>query len=140
MNKKTFNYSPEKMKIISCFPTSNPMHFISVVDFDGKEQILLNSVDEVDSTTASLLSSVITEGQERVFKILRVIKVKEEYELRTFKVQTQYGPKFFQTKIDQFPDRLASDEYLFTDLFGDKYKLRKSWQVKGLEKCDSLLL
>jgi ATP-binding cassette subfamily B protein len=47
----------------------------------------------------------------------------DEFELRTWSVQTRQGPRSFQTKLDEWPRSLENSAVIIRDLSGDFYQI-----------------
>jgi len=55
---------------------------------------------------------------------VRVHSVEEEFELRSFSVDTEQGPRRFQTPLDGWPRELENGTLLIEDVFGDLYRVQ----------------
>jgi len=58
-----------------------------------------------------------------VFEVTRVLEIDEEVEIRHWRVETQQGPRTFQTRLDDWPRTLPHGGLLIRDLAGDLYHL-----------------
>ena len=56
--------------------------------------------------------------------VVRVLSVEEEFELRSFSVDTLQGPRRFQTPLDGWPRELENGTLLIEDVFGDLYRVQ----------------
>ena len=56
-----------------------------------------------------------------IIEITKVISCSEEFEVRTWDVETQQGPRKFQTKRDAWPRILPEGKLLIKDVAGDLY-------------------
>ena len=59
-----------------------------------------------------------------VFLVNRVLGVEEEVEIRQWRVETEQGPRSFQTKLDDWPRSLPDGGVLIRDVAGDFYHVR----------------
>lgn len=111
------------VRVQRCFPWSNPLQFLALVDREGHEVELVKEVDELDcESQRALLSGVRDSGF--VFEVSNVLSIDEEFELWVWKVETHQGIRGFQTKVNHWPRALSSGGVLIQDIFGDIYFIR----------------
>jgi hypothetical protein len=58
-----------------------------------------------------------------VFEVTRVLTVKEEIEIRLWRVRTRQGTRAFQTRLDDWPREIAGGGILIQDVAGDLYHI-----------------
>jgi hypothetical protein len=103
-----------------CFPWSQPTRFISLRDSEEHEFALVREPGELSYESRSVLEGALVEAGF-VLKIVRVLKVDEEVEIRNWKVETEQGPRSFQTRLDDWPRQMPGGGILIRDVAGDLY-------------------
>jgi hypothetical protein len=107
---------------VACFPWSEPNNYISLRNELGIEVGFVRSAAELDYPSRTALE--LTLRQTRfVFQVISIKKVEDEFELRTWSVETRQGPRSFQTKLDEWPRILESGTVIIRDLSGDFYQI-----------------
>ncbi len=105
-----------------CFPWSEPTRHLSLRDADEEEFALVRDPAElVPRSRAALERALAVAGF--VFEVTRVLEIEEEVEIRRWRVETQQGPRTFQTRLDDWPRTLPHGGLLIRDLAGDLYHL-----------------
>ncbi|MCH2154404.1 MAG: DUF1854 domain-containing protein [Opitutales bacterium] len=112
---KAVNVSP-------CFPWSHPESFISLRDDDNKELGFIDDLDALDPTSKALVSDALS-PTKFTFEITEIRKIDRDFELRTWRVETNRGPRSFQTMLDSHPRVLPDGTVLIKDLAGDLYQI-----------------
>lgn len=105
------------------FPKLQTLDFISLKDEKEKEVCLIKNENELDESSRATLGEYFLIHDFRI-EISKVCWVKEEFEFRHWKVETQVGTRFFQTKLDQWPISDSIHEVIILDLFGDLYCIK----------------
>jgi hypothetical protein len=103
-----------------CFPWSEPGRHFSLRNMEGDEVALVSSLDELDPDSRRTLAAALAEAGF-VFRITRLEAVKEELEIRTWRVETQQGTRRFQTARDEWPRDVPGDGFLVRDVAGDLF-------------------
>src|SRR5438093_413224 len=78
--------------------------------------------DELDPRSRAALEMALAVAGF-VFEVTRVLEIDEEVEIRRWRVETQQGPRTFQTRLDDWPRTLPHGGLLIRDLAGDLYHL-----------------
>ncbi|HAZ13637.1 MAG: hypothetical protein A2X86_16145 [Bdellovibrionales bacterium GWA2_49_15] len=110
------------LEVRPCFPWSRKHGFYSLRDEKGVELALLSSVE----TLPQAMREIMVERLEQLgftLKILQVLKIVEDIELRHFEVRTPCGVRIFQTMLDDWPKKMGQGHFLITDLHGDLYQI-----------------
>jgi len=109
-------------KVARCFPWSVPGTYISICDHDGKEHILIKSLDDLGGETRRLVEE---ELRERVFnpKIRRVVGHKHEFGITSIMAETDRGDVTFQIRSRDDVHVLSDQRALFRDADGITYEL-----------------
>ncbi len=116
-----------------CFPWSSPREYISlrrVGEKDDSEVALVPRLEDLDSESRRALERVLGEAGF-MLEVTAIEAIERDFELRTWKVQTQQGPRRFQTKLEDWPIRLPSQGIVLRDLGGDLYHIS---DPQGLDK------
>jgi Domain of unknown function (DUF1854) len=105
-----------------CFPWSEPTQHLSLRDADEEEFALVRDPAELDPRSRAALERALAVAGF-VFEVTRVLEIEEEVEIRRWRVETQQGPRTFQTRLDDWPRTLPHGGLLIRDLAGDLYHL-----------------
>lgn len=119
-----------------CFPWSEPACHLSLRNDDDEEVALVGHPAELDEPSRRLLEAAVRDAGF-VFDITGVLDVREEVELRHWRVETKQGARSFQTRLDDWPRALPSGGFLIRDVGGDLYRLENP---AGLDKKSRELL
>jgi hypothetical protein len=117
-----------------CFPWSEPTRFFSLRDQSDDEVAMVSSPAELDPDSRTALEHSLAEAGF-VFHLSSVESIEEEVELRCWDATTTQGARRFQTRVDEWPDRLADGRLLIRDVAGDLYLLpaRQALSPRSLE-------
>ena len=109
-------------QVARCFPWSLPETHISVRDADGKEVVLLESLDDLPDQARGVVEE---ELRDKVFnpKILRIANMKEEFGITSVTAETDRGEVTFQIRGHENIRRLSPVRALFRDVDGNTYDL-----------------
>lgn len=109
-------------RVVRCFPWSIPDSYVSVLDSDGKEAIMLKSLDGLDAPTREVLE---TELHDKVFnpKILKISECKHEFGVTSITAETDRGEVTFQVRSRDDVRVLSPTRALFRDADGNTYEL-----------------
>jgi Domain of unknown function (DUF1854) len=105
-----------------CFPWSEPTQHLSLRDADEEEFALVRDPAELDPRSRAALERALAVAGF-VFEVTRVLEIEEEVEIRRWRVETQQGPRTFQTRLDDWPRTVPHGGLLIRDLAGDLYHL-----------------
>ena len=111
-----------------CFPWSEGTRYLSLRDVDEDEFALVRDPAELDSRSRAALEMALAVAGF-VFEVTRVLEIDEEVEIRRWRVETQQGPRTFQTRLDDWPRMLPHGGLLLRDLAGDLYHLSRPDQL-----------
>ena len=109
-------------KVARCFPWSLPQRYVSVVDADGKEIALLETLDELDEPSRRVVAQQLA---TRIFNpvIRRVVAHKHEFGITSITAETDRGPVTFQVRGRDDVRTLSATRALFRDADGNVYEL-----------------
>ncbi len=109
-------------RVARCFPWSLPDGYISVRDSDGREIVLLDSLDDLDPDSHQ---AVAEELRHKVFhpKITRVMSCRMEFGVTSISAETDRGEVTFQIGSRDDVRLLTATRALFHDVDGNTYEL-----------------
>lgn len=110
------------VKLRQCFPWSEPSRHVSLRDADDREVALIADPATLDAESRQALELALAEAGF-VLEVTRVLEIEEEIEIRQWSVETQQGPRMFQTHLDDWPRTLPGGGLLIRDVAGDLYRL-----------------
>jgi len=110
------------VRVRRSFPWSAPGRFLSLRDHEDVEVALVASPAELDRESRQALEQALVHAGF-VFQVTSVLKIDEEVEIRTWRVETRQGPRSFQTRLDDWPRVLPEGGLLIRDVAGDLYHL-----------------
>jgi hypothetical protein len=119
-----------------CFPWTHPHQFISLRDDKGREQKLIENLQELDAATRELIEDELAE-RNFMPRITGIEAITDEIELFHWKVNTHAGPRNFLTRRSDHPRRLANGDVLIKDVSNDLYLIPNP---KGLDAKSLKLL
>ncbi len=114
------NGAEHAVRVHRCFPWSEPDQFLSLRDAENQEIAMVTHLGELTKESRAALSEALVEAGF-VLKVLRISEVDEEVEIRTWKVETEQGPRSFQTKLDDWPWEVPGGGIVIRDVSGDLY-------------------
>jgi hypothetical protein len=110
------------VKLRRCFPWTFPERYISLQTEDNAELAFISDPRELSLASQAALSQALREVGF-VFLIQQVYSVEEDFELRSFKVETPQGPRAFQTALDAWPRETPDGGLLIEDVAGDVFRI-----------------
>ena len=114
----------EAVQVQRCFPWSDPGRWFSLRNEDGDEVALVRDPAELDVGSRSALESALIEAGF-VLEVERILEVEEEIEIRSWKVETKQGERWFQTPRDEWPRDAPGGGLLVRDVSGDLFYIRE---------------
>jgi hypothetical protein len=93
---------------------------VSLRDDEDKEVAFVDEPDTLDPSSRALLQEELAQAAF-VLHIERILSVRQELEIRIWKVETREGPRTFETSHDEWPRPLAEGGLLLRDVAGDLY-------------------
>jgi hypothetical protein len=109
-----------RVRVQRCFPWSRPTQYVSLRDDDEKEFVLVRDSNELDPASRDALEPALAEAGF-LLRIVRILEIDEQVEIRSWKVETQQGPRTFQTRLDDWPQEVPGGGLLIRDVAGDLY-------------------
>jgi hypothetical protein len=110
------------VELVRSFPWSAPSRFLSLRDAHGQERAFVRDVRSLDPASRSAIEAALARAGF-VLDIVRVCSVDEDFELRTFVVETERGPRRFQTPLDAWPREVPDGALVIQDVHGDLYRI-----------------
>ena len=114
------NGAEHPVRVHRCFPWSEPGRFLSLRDGENQEVAMVTEKSELDLESQEALEGALVEAGF-VLCVTRIQDVDEEVEIRTWKVETEQGPRSFQTKLDDWPLSVPGGGVVIRDVAGDLY-------------------
>jgi hypothetical protein len=105
---------------IRAFPISDPEHFISLCDNEGRELICVEDMAKLTSATRQVLEQDLAR-REFVPVIERIASVSAGSDPSEWQVETDRGPTTFLLKSEDDVRRLGPDSALVIDSHGLRY-------------------
>jgi hypothetical protein len=109
-----------RVRVQRCFPWSRPTQYVSLRDDDENEFALIRDSSELDPDSRDVLERALAEAGF-LLRIVRVLEIDEEVEIRSWKVETHHGPRTFQTRLDDWPREVPGGGLVIRDVAGDLY-------------------
>ncbi len=119
---------PIAVSLRPCFPWSFPESFLSLRDKDGKEVLLIESLESLDSESRSALQDALAESRFTL-EIHKIHSIERNFEMRIWKVDTNRGARTFEIRLDDWPRKLPGGGIAIVDLAGDLYTIQDQEQL-----------
>lgn len=120
---------------VRSFPLTDPDHWISIVDADGREVVL---VEDPASLPEKVRTALDEELNRRHFMphLLRILKITGS-DPAEWQVQTDRGPTTLIVKSDDEPRRFGANSLLVIDAHGTRYVIE---DLRALDHTSRKLL
>jgi hypothetical protein len=105
---------------IRAFPLSDPSHAISICDKDGREVVYVDSLDELESATRSMIEEALAK-REFVPVILRILSTPPRTEPALWEVETDRGVTSFEVESEDSIYRREPRQVSIVDMRGIRY-------------------
>lgn len=134
------NGQEKVVRINCCFPWSNPYEYISLIDKDDEEVALIYQLADIDEKSRDAVKWALSESSF-VIEVTKVISMKDEFEIRSWSVETKAGVRRFQTQLDEWPQMIPEGGVLIRDVCGDIFYFRnpESLDTKSQELLSDLI-
>ncbi|MDH3222118.1 MAG: DUF1854 domain-containing protein, partial [Gemmatimonadota bacterium] len=103
-----------------CFPWSDPDRHVSLRDEDQGEFAMVEDPSVLDPQSRLVLVRAL-ERAGFLLRVTRITDVDDEIEIRHWKVETEQGPRSFQTALDNWPREMPGGGFVVEDVAGDLY-------------------
>ena len=113
---------PVPVRLRQCFPWSQPSHHLSLRNDEDREVAIVDDPEQLEPESRRALEHSLAEAGF-VLEVTRVLNIHEEVEIRQWTVETEQGPRLFQTHLDDWPRVLPNGGLLIRDVAGDLYRL-----------------
>jgi hypothetical protein len=109
-------------KVARCFPWSLPERYVSLLDKEGKEIALFETLDGLDGDSRRIVEEELT---DKVFNpvIRRILDHKHEFGVTSIEAETDRGVVTFQVRSRDDVRTLSPTRALFRDADGNVYEL-----------------
>ena len=118
----------ENVEPIRAFPISDPEHWISLCDPNGREIVQIRDLAEMSAEQRTLLLSELTR-REFVPVIRRIESISSLAEPCEWFVETDRGPTSFVLNSDEHVRKLGQDRALILDSHGLRYRVSDAKQL-----------
>lgn len=112
----------ENIKVARCFPWSLSDRYISIRNSEGKEIVLLETLDAVSAKTRKLIEE---ELRDKVFipRIERITKYSDDFDVVSITAETDRGGVTFQMRSRRDVRALSPTRAIFRDVDGNLYEV-----------------
>lgn len=110
------------VRVVRCFPWSEPARYVSLRDADEEEVALVPDPAELDEDSRIALEGALVEAGF-VLQIEAIDDIEEEIEIRCWRVRTRQGERSFQTPRDEWPREVPGGGLLIRDVAGDLFHI-----------------
>lgn len=118
----------ENVEPIRAFPISDPEHWVSLCDPNGREIVQIRDLNELSAEQRTLLLSELTR-REFVPVIRRIESISSLAEPCEWFVETDRGPTSFVLNSDEHVRKLGQDRALILDSHGLRYLVPDAMQL-----------
>jgi hypothetical protein len=108
--------------LVRCFPWTEPHRYLSLRDESGAERGFITSLEELDPASRRAAEATLARSSF-VLEITAIHSVEEDFELRSWRVETAHGPRTFQTPLDGWPRELEAGGLVIEDVYGDLFRI-----------------
>lgn len=105
---------------VRAFPLSDPLHAISICDKDGREIVYLDSLDDLEPATRSIIEAALGQ-REFVPVILRILTTPPRTEPALWQVETDRGVTSFEVESEDSIYRRDPRQVSIVDVRGIRY-------------------
>ncbi|HET9931103.1 MAG TPA: DUF1854 domain-containing protein, partial [Polyangiaceae bacterium] len=103
-----------------CFPLTDPEHFISLIDDQGRERACIDDRSILDEPSRRALEQAL-EANEFLPRVVRILKVKVAATRSAWQVETDRGRRDFVIEQEDHIRRLEDGRHVITDSHGMRY-------------------
>ena len=121
---------------VPCFPWRDVNVYISVRDGQGKELVLIHDLTSLDESSQQALKSSLLETSF-MLNIKKVISIDTEFEIRSWRVETEQGDFQFQTRLDEWPQKINGHGLFIRDVAGNILSIS---DVNGMDEHSQRVL
>ena len=118
----------EHVEPIRAFPISDPDHWISLCDPNGREVAQVRDLNDLPPEQRELLQAELTR-REFVPVIRHIVSISSLAEPCEWHVETDRGPTSFVLNSDEHVRRLGTDKALILDSHGLRYLVHDARQL-----------
>ncbi len=117
---------------VRCFPWTEPRRYLSLREQGGRGAWLHHERGGARRHAAPRRRGD-ARSFELVLQITAIHSVEEDFELRSWRVETAHGPRTFQTPLDGWPRELDAGGLVIEDVYGDSStsSTRSAWTRRG---------
>lgn len=112
----------EDVRIVRCFPLSDPGGAVSVTDPEGRERAFIPRLDRLPGDVRSFLEREVRR-QEFIPTVRRILSIRPRSEPNVWEVETDRGPTSFTVQADSDIRRLPPHGLLVVDARGVRFSI-----------------
>ncbi len=116
-----------------CFPLTDPEHFISLIDEQGRERACIDDRSLLEEASRRALEQAL-EANEFLPHVVRIIKVKVAATRSAWQVETDRGRRDFVIEQEDHIRRLEDGRHLITDAHGMRYLVPSSERLDAVSR------
>jgi hypothetical protein len=105
---------------VRAFPLSDPLHAISICDKDGRELVYLDSLNDLEPATRSIIEESLAK-REFVPVILKILSTPPRTEPALWEVETDRGVTSFEVESEDSIYRREPRQVSIVDVRGIRY-------------------
>lgn len=110
------------VRVARCLPWSEPDSLISIRDDDGKELVLLETLDDLPEDTRKLVEEELFDKHFSP-RVLKVLSLDEKFGFVTIEAETDRGRVQFQIKGRDEVRALSATRCVLKDVDGNMYEI-----------------
>jgi hypothetical protein len=114
---------------IRAFPTADPGRFIAFCDPQGRELLMLDSLDQLPAQTRAILEAELARREFQPV-ITRILEARAGSSQTDWRVETERGVASFATTTEEQVRGVGEHAVQFTDSHGIRYRIP---DVRGLD-------
>ncbi len=118
---------------VRAFPISDPKHWISIVDADGRELALIEDATQLPPEVQKVLEEDLAR-REFVPHIRRILKVTIDADPSEWRVETDRGPTRFLLNSGDDIRRLSATSALLIDVHGTRYLIEDTRELDATSR------
>ncbi len=118
----TLDGEESAVRVRRAFPWSEPARYVSLRDARDGEFAFVPDPATLDPVSRQVLEAALASAGF-VFVVTAVHEIREEIEIRSWRVEMRQGVRTFQTRLDDWPHALPGGGLLIRDVAGDLYRI-----------------
>lgn len=121
------------VQVKACFPWGKDMGNYSLRDGDANEVGFVETLENLEIESRQALLKSLRESSFH-FEVTEILEMNEEFELRTWLVETRQGPRKFQTRLTDWPRHIGEGCYIIRDVQKDLFVIEDIKSLNATSK------